>query len=521
MVRVGVGRSADSCPLCFSTTAQINRNLEDESLAVLDRRTHDDVAGFIAMDRVEERRALFAARVFEGELASKRSRAKWGPVDPEGRPHAGGITLATTEEWAMRRGDDELFNDKSRAGAQVWREVLQHRISLLPAVAPPFGGVEEEDVLVAVEEVPVAGANADGGFAIRGRLLTDVWGRTRSSVAKCAMVGNLAGLEMELRAHGDPECVDERGNSALTLAALHGQVEAIRMLARYGADLYFQDQKGWSAAHGAVIGRGGSPGVLALLYTLGAPVDLPDKTGSVPAHHAATLNKLDCLKVLALIAPHTLSARASNGFTPLHRAAQAGSHRAVELLLRVGVDKDAVDCMRETAAHKAARLSNGEAFDILRLFGAAVRVPNKDDDTAACLHFDHSLPFMSADDDTAVSLAGDPAKSPSALLHEQQLTLRRKQAFAARDAMNAVAMRAEVRAKIHDEAVGYRASRMLVGVRYEMRTGLEAEQKRKREAREAREARQQKLLEARRLQLVQATKRHDRKAKLAAKASRK
>jgi hypothetical protein len=466
--------------------------------------------------------------VFEGELASKRSRAKWGPVDPEGRPHAGGITLATTEEWAMRRGDDELFNDKSRAGAQVWREVLQHRISLLPVVAPPFGGVEEEDVLVAVEEVPVAGANADGGFTIRGRLLTDVWGRTRSSVAKCAMVGNLAGLEMELRAHGDPECVDERGNSALTLAALHGQVESIRMLARYGADLYFQDQKGWSAAHGAVIGRGGSPDVLALLYTLGAPVDLPDKTGSVPAHHAATLNKLDCLKVLALIAPHTLSARASNGFTPLHRAAQAGSHRAVELLLRFGVDKDAVDCMRETAAHKAARLSNGEAFDILRLFGAAVRVPNKDDDTAACLHFDHSLPFMSAADPRdirAVCLAGDPAKSPTALLHEQQLTLRRKQAFAARDAMNAVAMRAEVRAKIHDEAVGYRASRMLVGVRYEMRTELEAEQKRKREAREAREARQQKLLEARRLQLVKAdlraAKQQRRNDKLAAKASRK
>ena len=417
---------------------------------------------------------------------------------------------------------------------QSWRGHLtrigREGIGIRPEGAPcrlptPFGGAEEEDVDVAVEEAPVVGASVGGSILIRGRLLTASYARSHTTVAKCAMMGNLAGLELELRE--DKNCANEidiSGNSPMTLAALHGQGDAIRLLAQYGADADYQDQKGWSAAHCAVIGKGGSPDILATLFNLGAAVDLADKTGSTPAHHAATMNKLGCLKTLALFAPHTLGAAAHNGFTPLHRAAQAGSHRAVELLLRLGVDINALDRMRESAAHKAGRLSNGEAFDVLRSFGANMHAPNLDDDTAASLPVAQSVPFMNAVDPqelASVRYNNDPLKEVAAMLHEQQIFMRRKQAFAMRDAMNAVAMRAEVRAKIQDEAAAFRASRMLLGPRYENRMQLEAEAARKREAKKAHAIKRQKLLVARQHKQQKAESIAIKHARQEAKAARK
>eukprot|EP00937_MAST-01D_sp_MAST-1D-sp2_P003114 g3114.t1 len=313
-------------------------------------------------------------------MQAKRKELDWGPEDGVF------ITLANTQRYAMPRN-----GDRSKEAQAVWDELLQHRLSRLPRADEPPGGEEEEDVLVAIEdtEVDAGGGDAgDGGMTIRGRLLTGAGG-----------------------AKGDPNRVDEMGSTPVTLAASRGRVASIRVLGEHGADLDFQDQKGWSAAHCAVLGGGGYPAVLRLLFNMGAALDLRDRAGATPAHHAASLGKLGCLRFLALAAAGTLCARAADGSTPLHIAARAGSDRAVQFLLRFGADANARDRYGDSAAHKAARASKEEALLALQRGGADLHAANAEGDSASMLARDVGLCTLPADarEIRAVHYSDDPA----------------------------------------------------------------------------------------------------------------
>ena len=121
----------------------------------------------------------------------------------------------------------------------------------------------------------------------------------------------------------DVNKIDEMGNTAATLAALHGRVNVLWMLLDFGANMDYQDKKGYSPVHSAVIGN--NLEAFKTLAQMGARLDLPDKNGSLPAHYAANFSDAEILIAISIAAPDTLYAKNHSWATPAHYAACAGT----------------------------------------------------------------------------------------------------------------------------------------------------------------------------------------------------
>ena len=66
--------------------------------------------------------------------------------------------------------------------------------------------------------------------------------------------GDLERLRRAVEVMGiDVNTQDEKGFTALHLAALHGQVEGMKMLVELGADVHAQDQEGCTLLHVATL----------------------------------------------------------------------------------------------------------------------------------------------------------------------------------------------------------------------------------------------------------------------------
>jgi hypothetical protein len=203
-----------------------------------------------------------------------------------------------------------------------------------------------EPVLIATEFVdPRPG---DDGSMIRGRALTRSFAIQASSVVNCTLGGNVGGIRVcvdieqeramaklfasiPLNDQSHPRSLKwlkeqvpkvqaaivdkvhpDNQNTPVMLAALHGDMNStIGVLHGYGANLDLQDGQGRSACHGAVQGQ--HPHVIKRLFKLGADCALRDTGGMLPAHYAATQDKMPCLKMLATLVPQSLFARANNG----------------------------------------------------------------------------------------------------------------------------------------------------------------------------------------------------------------
>ena len=65
----------------------------------------------------------------------------------------------------------------------------------------------------------------------------------------------------------------------------------------------------------------------------------------------------------------TIDCPSKNGSRPLHVAAAFASLNAIEMLVKLGVEVNAQDNMRETAMHRAARRNYFECYDHLKNIG--------------------------------------------------------------------------------------------------------------------------------------------------------
>ncbi len=122
---------------------------------------------------------------------------------------------------------------------------------------------------------------------------------------------------------------DERGASALALAARAGAEEAVRALIRQGADLERRGEAGLSPLASAVIG--GHSGTVRLLVQAGADTLAPGGAPQPPLHWAAQLNLVGVVDtLLALgVSPHATNAR---GQDALYVAFVAQRHDALARL---------------------------------------------------------------------------------------------------------------------------------------------------------------------------------------------
>ncbi|WP_115529407.1 MULTISPECIES: ankyrin repeat domain-containing protein [Xanthomonas] len=100
-----------------------------------------------------------------------------------------------------------------------------------------------------------------------------------------------------IRSHYDLNARDEKGYTALILAAYHGQRPAVEQLLSAGADPCAQDKRGNTALMGAIFK--GELGIAKRLMQADCAPDQRNNAGQTAAMYAALFQRTDVLKDLA------------------------------------------------------------------------------------------------------------------------------------------------------------------------------------------------------------------------------
>jgi uncharacterized protein len=120
----------------------------------------------------------------------------------------------------------------------------------------------------------------------------------RSEVWHAAMSGNVAALKRAFKSGDDPTAADNKGYTALHVAAQECQLEAVRLLIANGANVNAVDRDGnsplWVAGYyaGRAIASDEAFKIVAALLKAGADPNLHNKAGKTPKFWATTSDRL-------------------------------------------------------------------------------------------------------------------------------------------------------------------------------------------------------------------------------------
>lgn len=90
--------------------------------------------------------------------------------------------------------------------------------------------------------------------------------------------------------------VDDKGESALHVAARHGRRSIAKLLIGKGADPSLKNIRGITPLHAAV--ASGHTDIVLILLDNGADINATDEEGCSPSHHAAFYDRIEILLVL-------------------------------------------------------------------------------------------------------------------------------------------------------------------------------------------------------------------------------
>jgi ankyrin repeat protein len=144
---------------------------------------------------------------------------------------------------------------------------------------------------------------------------------------------------------------DDKGDTALMLAALRGKEAFVAMLLDAGADARASDKVKLTSLHMASY-VGSAPSV-ELLIAHGAVIDAHSRQSDTPLDYAAMEGRAD---VLALLLDHGANPNGGSADNaPLRYVARHGLREIAERMIAAGAIVDARDLRRETALFWAAR----------------------------------------------------------------------------------------------------------------------------------------------------------------------
>jgi len=225
-----------------------------------------------------------------------------------------------------------------------------------------------------------------------GDLARYSWGNAISDVQKLdasrggspdPSLKSLLQLLNRIKTGGDVNIRDGNGNTALVLATMYCDIEAVaRLLVYEGADVNMYGKYSGTPLNNAVCF--GSDSLVRLLIDKGSDVNLKDDYGFTPLHRAAYRDRSHLARLLI---EKGADVNATNAFgnTALHDAAGQGSGECLRLLIEKGADVNAQNNNRSTALMEAARNGNGAVARLLIDKGADLNAEDKDGQTAQLL----------------------------------------------------------------------------------------------------------------------------------------
>jgi len=169
------------------------------------------------------------------------------------------------------------------------------------------------------------------------------------AVFEAAQRGDSRKVHAALNAHGDPNCVNFAGYSALMLSVGGGYIEVVAMLLQATADP--------------------NRGIL----------------GVTPLMMAAASGQLEAARMLVNSGAAASGACQALGRTALHRAAQRGYGEVVRLLIQAGASVDIGDFEETTALMLAALEGHPDVLKVLLCAGASVSLANTAGESALSL----------------------------------------------------------------------------------------------------------------------------------------
>ncbi len=121
--------------------------------------------------------------------------------------------------------------------------------------------------------------------------------KLRDYLFDAARSGNTAMLREFVGAHYNLDTVDEKGYTALILAAYHGNAEAVELLLNAGANPCAEDAHGNTALMGAIFK--GELGIARTLVKADCSPNQANHAGQTPAMYAALFGRAELLDALA------------------------------------------------------------------------------------------------------------------------------------------------------------------------------------------------------------------------------
>eukprot|EP00731_Ephydatia_muelleri_P013289 Em0007g599a len=183
------------------------------------------------------------------------------------------------------------------------------------------------------------------------------WGRSPLHYA-CQQNGNLATVKYLVEKHGcDPSVKDERGNTALNVAAFSGSLDILGYLIEENeCSPGCPGQWGRSPLHNACEGNGHLDMVKYLVEKHGCDPSVKDEDGDTALNVAASSGNLDMLMYLIEELKCSPGCPGTLGRTPLHKACGSNKNLAVVkyLVEKHGCDLSVKDENGETPLHIAA-----------------------------------------------------------------------------------------------------------------------------------------------------------------------
>ncbi|XP_055522506.1 putative ankyrin repeat protein RF_0381 [Wyeomyia smithii] len=152
----------------------------------------------------------------------------------------------------------------------------------------------------------------------------------------------------------DVHAITKRKETTLMLASRSGQMDMLDLLIALKVDIDAKDEKGWTALHMAAFQGLGE--VIKKLLTAGANVNATTLLGKTSLMIVSEFGCVNSVKI---------NAKASLGQTALHYAALGNTVQTIEELLTAGANVDATSKTGETALAIASGVGNIDAVKVL------------------------------------------------------------------------------------------------------------------------------------------------------------